>query len=274
MELSTNQLQQLKAVELELLRTFIGVCEQLGLKYYLLGGTLLGAVRHQGFIPWDDDIDVGMPREDYEKLMARGQALLPEGLFLQSHVTDPEYPHNFAKLRSSNTTFVEYSLKNCRINHGIYIDIFPLDYYPEANTRLFWLENMLLRLRITYAFSPDILRPVTRFLRMFTLPLFPSLKKAVARRDALFRSVTSGSRIANHCGAWGAKEIVPAHWYGEGVELTFEGIPVQAPTEYKQWLKQVYGDYMQLPPEEKRIPHHFVDAFDTEKPYSYDTERK
>ncbi len=262
MELSLQQLQELKTVETELLRQFIQVCQRLNLRYYLLGGTLLGAVRHQGFIPWDDDIDVGMPRADYEILMAQGQALLPEGLFLQNHVTDPDYPHNFGKLRHSGTTFVEYSLKNCRINHGVYIDIFPLDPYPEKNVRLFRLKNILLRLRITYAFSSDILRPVTRLARLLTLPLFPSLRGAVAKRDALLRANTTGSRIANHCGAWGAKEIVPAHWYGEGTHVTFEGMTVRAPREYVSWLTQVYGDYMQLPPEDKRIPHHFVADFD------------
>ena len=267
MELTTKQLQELKIVETELLRQFIRVCKQLNVNYYLLGGTLLGAVRHQGFIPWDDDIDVGMLREDYDKLMREGQALLPEGLFLQNHVTDPDYPHNFGKLRNSRTTFVEYSMKDRAMNHGVYIDIFPLDYYPEKNRRWFWFRNMLLRLRITYAFSADILRPVTRLLRVFTLPLLPSLRGAIAKRETLFRSVTSGSRIANHCGAWGAKEIVPAHWYGEGTDVTFEGLTVRAPKEYASWLTQVYGDYMQLPPEEKRIPHHFVDAFDLEKPY-------
>lgn len=269
MELSALQLQQLKAVELTLLRAFLRVCEQLNLNYFFLEGSLLGAVRHSGFIPWDDDIDVGLFREDYEILMAQGQALLPDGLFLQNFATDPEYPHPFAKLRCDGTLFLEHSLKNCRIHHGIYIDIFPLDYYPETRQRWFQLKNLLLKLRISFAFSPDVLSPAVRFARWFTLPLFPSLKEAVRKRDALYRSSASGDRVASHGGAWREKEIVPAHWYGEGMELLFEGIPIRVPKESHLWLTQVYGDYMQLPPVEQRIPHHFVDAFTLECKVEY-----
>lgn len=261
MELSDEQLQQLKKEELELLQALIAVCSQLGLTYYILGGTLLGAVRHQGFIPWDDDIDVGIPRADYEILMARGQELLPEGIFLQNFRTDPDYPLNFAKLRRRNTCFVEHGLRNCRIDHGIYIDIFPLDYYPENNVRLFRLKDRMMRLRVTFAFSGDILGIGSRVCRWFTLPFFSSRKRTVEKREELLRSVPSGSRLANHCGAWGEKEIVPAHWYGEGTQLLFEGIPVRAPAEYHLWLTQVYGSYQQLPPEDKRRPHHCVDDF-------------
>ena len=257
----------LQQKELRLLQLYIGICEALELRYYLVCGTALGAVKYRGFIPWDDDVDVAMPREDYEVFLRKAPAMLPEGFFLQNYRTDPAFPQIFSKLRDSDTTYIEKSSAHLPIHHGMYIDIFPLDYYPEKNRRWFWFRNMLLRLRITYAFSADILRPVTRLLRVFTLPLLPSLRGAIAKREKLFRSVTSGSRIANHCGAWGAKEIVPAHWYGEGTDVTFEGLTVRAPKEYASWLTQVYGDYMQLPPEEKRIPHHFVDAFDLEKPY-------
>lgn len=85
------------------------------------------------------------------------------------------------------------------------------------------------------------------------------------------RSFTEGEYLANHCGAWGAKEIIPAYWYGEGTLMNFEGIQVSAPLCWHEWLTQMYGDYMQLPPVEKRVAHHYVAAFDLTKPY---TERK
>lgn len=267
MELTTTQLDGLKKVELNILKAFIDICTRLNLRYYVLGGTMLGAVRHQGFIPWDDDIDVGMPRQDYEILLDKGQALLPDGLFLQTHVTDPDYPANFAKIRDSRTTFVEASLKNCAIDHGIYIDVFPLDFYPDNGIQAFERKKLLLSLRLTDAFSTTGMKAKTKLVRCVSRVLYPSIKGAVKKREELFRSVTQGEKIANHCGAWGKKEIVPAHWYGQGTDLTFEGLTVKAPDDYHSWLTQVYGDYMQLPPEDKRIPHHYVEAFDLNNPY-------
>ena len=262
MELTDHQLQQLKTVELRLLREFLQVCQKLNLNYYVLGGTLLGAVRHQGFIPWDDDIDIGMPRKDYERFLSEAQPLLPRDVFLQTFATDPEYPYLFAKLRCSGTVFVEHSLKNCAIHHGIYIDIFPLDPYPEKGIRLFRLKDTLLKLRLSYTLTPEVLSSRVRLLRIPTLLLFPSRKGAVRKRDQLLRSARGTHRMSNHCGAWGEKEIVPTHWFGDGTALSFEGIPVRAPSEYRLWLTQIYGDYLRLPPEEQRVPHHFVDAFD------------
>lgn len=267
MELNRQQLEELKKTELELLKAFAEVCRQLGLRYYVLGGTMLGAVRHQGFIPWDDDIDVGMLRRDYEILLEKGQHLLPEGLFLQTFETDPEYPANFAKLRNSRTTFVESGLQKRRINHGVYIDIFPLDYYPDRGETWFSVKKELLSLRISTTFTVPGMKPTTKLVRLLTRVLYPTVRGALRRRERLFRSVTDGSRIANHCGAWGKKEIVPAHWYGEGTPMPFEGMTVTVPTDYHLWLTQVYGDYMQLPPEDKRIPHHYVTAFDLTRPY-------
>ena len=127
MVLSTEQLNELKKSELEIFKSFLTVCEKLNVKYYLVEGTLLGAVRHKGFIPWDDDIDVGMLREDYELFIEKATEFLPENLFLQTYITDTEYSHGFAKIRNSQTTFIESNVRDCKINHGIYIDIFPLD---------------------------------------------------------------------------------------------------------------------------------------------------
>ena len=96
---------------------------------------------------------------------------------------------------------------------------------------------------------------------------YPTYKKAIIERERLYTSCTSASRLANHSGAWGAKEIVPAEWYGDGCLMEFEGLTVMCPAEYDKWLGQVYGDYMTLPPVEKRVAHHYVDIIDLEKSY-------
>ena len=268
--LDSESLKRLKEFELELLKTFISTCETLGLKYYVMGGTLLGAVRHKGFIPWDDDIDVAMPRKDDEIWIEKAPKLISEGQFIQTHITDPHYPANFAKLRNSNTTFIESTLSNLDINHGIYIDIFPLDYYPEKNSFSFKLKQLRYTCKIAQLFNVDAIdyskgKKIIR--KIISLSVAGSPYDAVVKRDELYKSSKSGSLLANFSGAWGDKEIVPADWYGEGVTLLFEGLEVSAPKEYKKWLQQVYGDYMQLPPEEKRVTHHYTEVIDLDKSY-------
>ena len=120
-------LNRMHLLHLDILKEFIRICNKYELRYFLLGGSCLGTVRHQGFIPWDDDIDVGMPRPDYERFMEIAQNELPEYYFLQNSKTDPDYPLCFAKIRDSRTTFIERSVSHLNINHGIYFDIFPLD---------------------------------------------------------------------------------------------------------------------------------------------------
>lgn len=274
---TSAQLAELKQIETEMLRAFVEVCGKLHLRYYLLGGTLLGAVRHKGFIPWDDDIDVGMPREDYEVFLEKGQALLPSHLFIQSLRTEPAYTMCFAKLRNSNTTFVESSLAHFPINHGVYIDIFPLDFYPsdsDAQKRFSFKQRWYAR-RVGCEYNVAHNRTCKGKVRKLILcMLFPSLMRTIAKREALYRSVPESSLLANLGGAWGQKEIVPAHWYGDGVPVEFEGMQVCAPVEWHSWLTQVYGDYMKLPPVEKRVGHHYVDMIDLHTPYTNYTEKQ
>ena len=118
-----NELQQ---KELELFKAFVRVCEKHNLKYFLVGGSALGAIRHKGSIPWDDDIDVGMPREDYDKFCELQYEYEGTPYFIQNFKSDPCYIYNYGKLRDSSTTFIENTYKNNRINHGVWIDIFTI----------------------------------------------------------------------------------------------------------------------------------------------------
>lgn len=270
--MNTPEQKRLKEIELAIFRAFIDVCDKLNLKYYLLGGTLLGAVRHQGFIPWDDDIDVGMPREDYEIFVEKGQALLPKEYFIQTFKTDPDYAANFAKIRNCGTTFLETSVRNCNINHGVFIDVFPLDVYSADKTaqKRFSFKKTLLTIRVSTAFYlPSGTKSFKiKIANALLSVIYPSYQRAIRARERLYTSFKSGTLIANHSGAWGVKEIVPAEWYGEGKILTFEGLTVRAPAHYELWLTQVYGDYMQLPPVEKRVTHHYTDVIDLDTPYT------
>lgn len=269
MELTQLQLKQLKECELEMLRSFKEICDKLGIKYYILGGTLLGAVRHKGFIPWDDDVDVFIPRKEYEIFLEKAQSLMPEKYFLQTHLTDENYPNNFAKMRDSSTTFIEKTCRHIDMNHGVYIDIFPLDFYPDGiKGKIFSIKKKLLTWRINRAFDFGKQSLKSKIAAFISTLVYPSLKKAVLKREKLYGGVTEGGRVINNSGAWEEKEIVPASWCGEGVPLEFEGLSMRGPDKYDEWLTFVYGDYMALPPEEERVPHHFVEAFDIDKPYT------
>ena len=269
MELSAEKMDKLKAVELEILRCFIQACEGLGLRYYVLGGTLLGAVRHKGFIPWDDDIDLGMPREDYDIFVREGQAWFPEHIFLQTHHSESGYLNNYLKIRNSNTTFIETITRTHKINHGIFIDVFPLDVYTDdpRQVKAFSWKNRIYMERIREDLCRDEVPLKSKVLEFVLRARYPSAQTVLQKREDLFKSIPQGKYWANHCGAWGIREVIPAQWYGEGTTLEFEGIPVKAPKEYEKWLTQVYGNYMQLPPVEKRVTHHYTEVIDPENGY-------
>lgn len=271
MEPNAMQIEQLKKIEVEILKEFINICEKLNLKYYVIGGTLLGAVRHNGFIPWDDDIDIGMPRKDYDIFIAEASKYLSEHYFLQNHLTDPMWISNFSKIRDSRTTFIESSVKKFSINHGVYIDIFPLDYHDKTNEDLFFRKFKTYTRRIGLAYqSPNLKVKLKKYLVSFrSLLSCWSLRNTVLKKEKLMKNNDATPYWANYCGAWGKKEIAPVSWYGDGVILQFEGINVVAPSNYDAWLTQVYGNYMELPPVEKRKTHHYTAIVDLDQSYTH-----
>lgn len=275
LDLTLKQIEQLKAVEIDILKEFINICQQLKLEYFIVQGTLLGAVRHGGFIPWDDDIDVGMKREDYNVFLEKGQALLDKDYFLQNVDTDPEFPHGFSKLRKNGTTFLETTCKNLSMHHGIYIDIFPFDYYPDSKIKSFVFESekLLLRYRIRSSLyiPQDNKRNLPNMIRksvmLISRLIYPTVNVARKKQMLLYRSCDRGKIRANMGGPWGKKEYIPADWIKTTTDLYFEGIKVRAPINYKEYLSHVYGNYMELPPPEKRIPHHYISRLEFNKSY-------
>ena len=133
--LVSSKMKRIWAVELDMYLSFAEICEKYGLKYFVLGGTMLGAVRHNGFIPWDDDLDVGMLREDYEKFLRLATKEIKHPLFLQTPYNDPESFLSWAKIRNSTTTAVSRVTSHRRFNQGLFLDILPLD-FCDPNTAL------------------------------------------------------------------------------------------------------------------------------------------
>lgn len=274
-----NELEKLKKIELDILKQFIKICDELNLSYFAVGGTLIGAVRHKGFIPWDDDIDVSMPRRDYDIFVEKAAGLLDGGYFLQTSETDEEFPMNYAKLRNSNTAFIEKALKNLNINHGIYIDIFPLDKYPENKSGriLLKLKNSVYFSKMNEAYyfekSKDTLK--IKFIHILSNIFCRDIKDALKKRGRLIRKYnnTASKLITNYSGAYGEREVVSERLFEDFEYKDFEDIKIRVPKGYDEYLKNIYGDYMALPPKEKQKPHHDFTVLDFEKSYlEYKTE--
>ena len=260
--------------ELSLLLSFLEVCERLGLRYYLACGSALGAVKYGGFIPWDDDVDVAMPREDYELFLAQAPALLPGHLFLQNYRTDPGFPQIFSKLRDSRTTCIEKSTASLPIHQGISLDIFPLDGYPAGKWEQLRLElgKKWYQHLLGAAFAPPkgIFRRLEYRLKRL-LGLHRRTARIAQRYDALLRRYPAETAAlwCNH-GSWqGRREYAPREQYGNGTIRSFEGIPVRVPLQYQAYLTQKYGNYRADPPKDRQISHHRYALVDCERPYTH-----
>lgn len=257
-----EKLRALQLCELDILRAFAGVCERLGLRYYLVGGTLLGAVRHGGFIPWDDDIDVAMPREDYDRFARIAQAELGPNYFYQSPDTDPHYFLTYAKIRKKGTFFYEERFRDARFEQGVFIDIFPLDFCPPRGPVCHLLFNTLAVMNYRgQVDSGEPYRPYKElsgklgyaFLRLYSPR---GLVRARRRLLRLSRRLSDSRTLASYAGAYSYRgEIFPEEWFGAPCMLRFEGKDMAAPQESGRLLTQLYGDYMQLPPPSERRCH-------------------
>lgn len=258
-----EKLRQLQLCELEILNEFVRVCEKNHLRYFLVGGTLLGAVRHGGFIPWDDDVDVAMPREDYEKFAEIAKDELSPDFFYQSSQTDQHYFLPYNKIRKNGTEIFEERFENATFHKGVFIDVFPLDVCPKPGAMCHLIFNVVavtnrrgevdsgekyvpykeLSGKLGYAFlRPYSPRGVIKFRNRFI-----RLAARFGKKKKCF---------ASFFGAYGYKnEIYPCEWF-EATELTFEGRNYVCPAGYDKILSRNYGeDYMQMPPEDKRRTH-------------------
>lgn len=264
-----NELQQ---QEYELLRVFVELCNRYKLRYFLVCGSALGAVKYKGFIPWDDDIDVGMPRSDYELFVKQAQEDLPKNMFLQNYRTDKYFPHVFTKLRNSETTMIESNMAHLKINHGIYIDIFPIDGVPENQREvrklklkkkvLDWFHYCALKTKGNFLVSCR-----DRFLRL--LGFHKRTQKVLARLDKMISQydVDGMEMWCNHGNWQGELEYAPKWQYGNGIEAEFEGLKIIVPEHYDEYLTQKYGDWRADPPSDKQRSHHSILIFDSQKSY-------
>lgn len=271
-----NGLQQ---CQLRLLEAFLQACRELGLRYYLVCGSALGAVKYGGFIPWDDDVDVAMPRPDYEMFLEKAQAILPEGLFLQNYRTDPQFPLLFSKLRDSGTTCVEAGHKHLRMHHGVHIDIFPLDGYPTepAEQRVFEKKKAAFErrrkvvLRYNRLKHPTAVKTNLTYLLYRLFGLYGDTAETLAQYNAFLASypLEDSQLWCNHGNWQGVLEYAPKNQYGWGAGAKFEGLDVVVPEQMDAYLTQKYGSWREDPPAHKQVSHHSFAVCDLSKPYTH-----
>ena len=260
-------LQEIKETEYAILKKFRSFCEENNITYYLAHGTLLGALRYKGFIPWDDDVDVLVPRSDYNRLLSIFEDDGQYRLFSPERNEDYRFP--YAKLSDVTTSKQENGIDS-GVALGLDIDIFPLDAWDddleeaekEAKRIGRWMNCLGLSKRTGLSFLSPIKRIVVWVMMLFC-KMFGSRYyiKKICRES--FKPHQTGKKYLG-CKAWcvyGKKGILPADIFRDTVQVEFEGESFPAPIGYDAYLRSFYGDYMPEPPEEKRKTHHSFKAY-------------
>lgn len=255
------EVEELKQIQLDILKFVDEFCKDNNLRYFLAYGTLLGAVRHKGYIPWDDDIDILMFREDYEKFVT---TFVDANYKVFATELNPKYPYPFAKVGDTRTYFEE-EIKDV-IDTGVNIDIFPLDYLPEDKVKnitkkrnflqKIWIAKRLPRLKRRGFVKNAVLAVSQLLLSVFSIRFIVKQLEKNAKKYNLRKTSICGNVAYGY-----DPDIYPSADFEESVCLTFENTAFPCPKNYDNVLKIMFGDYMKLPPKEKQVSHHHFIAY-------------
>ena len=255
-------LKQLQNVQIEILNIIDNICRENGLRYSLYAGTLLGAVRHNGFIPWDDDLDVCMPREDYNKFIFLWDKLNIQGYILQNKDNTSKFTQSFSKIRKNNTCFLQTKEESGKYHTGIFVDIFPVDRIPTGKIkRLLYIWSCMKYQLYTREFIPSEEKLIIKVVAMLLLKIVPDKKREKARKDfekkLLIYDKDKSSDIIFIETMGTMKKIMPYTLLDDYVYLQFGEKKYMCFKMWNEYLTKKYGDYMNLPPEnERKWKHH------------------
>ena len=260
-----EDIKQIQKVIFEIFTQIISLCDKHNIEYFIIGGTALGAVRHKGFIPWDDDLDIGMTRKNYEHFLEIAKKELPKDLFLQNFNTETNTPFYFSKIRKNNTKLVEYYSRNLKIHQGLFIDIFPYDNMPDnASERKkhikdvnFWI-NLFIAKTLTGSSIPQkgiighsklLIRFILHYLLIFVSKnfLFNKIEKVIQKYNHTESEYKAYIKLPNH--------KIRSNNLKQLKKIEFEGKLVSCSNNIEDYLSNCFGDYMKLPPENERVGH-------------------
>lgn len=259
--------RKLQRIEIDILDEIVRVCEKHDIKYYLAGGTLLGAVRHGGFIPWDDDIDISMPREEYNIFKEICKKELDGKYFLQNHESESKYWYGIShvKVRKNGTLFEESWIEHLNdVHKGIFVDIFILDHVKKKESILQDIQAILLNIFMNLYRYKQIGATRKMFFK-YEFILFIILLASFFKAEHLIKLqkliISKNFNLdyeyyVNFGSPYGHKKTtISKKIYDPPKKIKFEGKFYNAPNDWHNYLKCIYGDYMKLPPKDKRVRH-------------------
>lgn len=255
-----KELRKLQLIDINILNEVVDILEENKLRYFLIAGTLLGAVRHKGFIPWDDDMDIAMPRKDYDKFLDIFSKKLPPYLHVKNFMTDSTFKYYITRIIDDR-----YKVRELRNDNkaesiaNVSIDIFPIDGVPNNKIlrKMYYFKVLFYRALISLIQKENIDTARKRnFFEKIVIVLgtkLPLVKMFNANKiqykiDKILKKQSDNSNYAGTImGAYRTKEIMPRDYFGKGRTYEFEGRKFVGPTKYKEYLKHMYGDYMKIP---------------------------
>lgn len=261
-----DQLRRLQLVQLQIAVDVTDLCDRHQIRYALLGGSALGARRHRGFIPWDDDMDMGMLRDDFERFLAIARTELSDSLYVQYWLDDPHMGAPFAKVRRNNTVMLEEASKDTGGHKGISIDIFPFDNVPDGVAEYPWQAELKFWKRLLRHQTGYTIRKLAWPLLIADLParlaarlISPaSAKRRMHQAMTRFRHRPS-DRVLAVGGAYDfTKDMLKRAWLSDVTRQPFEDRDLYCPRAIDDYLAHMYGDFMSLPPVEQRHAKHRI----------------
>lgn len=261
------KLDELKKIQLEILDVVHHFCQENGITYFLSSGSLIGAVRHKGYIPWDDDIDLYMPRKDYDRFVSAFNMDNRQRYRVVSLLTDENCTLAFAKVERTDTRIIEHV--DYPMALGINIDVFPVDGVPddlEERTKYFakiqWFRNELVLKDVSLDFKRrGLIKNIILLLGKLFL-FHKSMRHLAEQLDMSIDKVNSDSQyVCNLVMGNGINSVFTREAINDSTDVEFEGKFYKTMRGYEEYLTKTYGNYMQLPPIEKRVSHHVFTAY-------------